>query len=1352
MRTRLKKYILFLSIAFALYSFTGPANVYAAGRTSSEPTASAWKIQWRADRDLHDIVALPGGTIYAIGNQGAFYKSVDGGQHWHYQKVCSANLNAALFRTDGHGWVVGDLGVIFQTSNGGATWTAQQSNTQHNLRDIAADNAGHLWAVGDHGALLHSDDGQTWLVMAPPTIFALTAVYFSDQDHGWIVGTHGVLLRTADAGSNWTTQSGSTAWLYDIAFSSSGQEGWIVGNSGTILHSTDAGSSWQAVANPSSYNLRGVAAAGPGKAWVVGAGGFIAAVDAQGVHQHITPVQTNLTAATVGDGTIWFAGAWNAILRSQDGGTNWDMPNGGGVYEFFDVSFADSKHGWVVGQRHHQQNAEKHLGIIFHTDDGGYSWEMQHFPGESGEFEGVSFADAQRGVVTGRYGKALYTEDGGQTWHTQTLPPAANWIYRVEMDPTGNAWAGASFGRLYHTMDFGHNWDYYCLHFPSPGEGTCINKFNLTVRGLAAVGQNVWLLGKDGQMEVGTDVGAGRLNTLTAAPAQVYEHWYRVPLISGRAFNHLNNGYFLNLNEGWVVGVAGALWHTLDGGRSSGDWTLMTPTDTLPPAWRIADLYDVQFANKKTGIVVGGQCDDYSRPANPASGDDHFWCVYAYSDDYTYDRAFLARTKDGGRNWQTEVIPGVPILYEVSMVGDNAAWAVGAAGAIVHYAGEPSAPVAYQMNTAPTLDGNLNDWPHVGVLSVTATTADNVQGVDVPSSTDLSATLRTVWLPDRLLLGIHVNDDQVETSASNFLNDDSIELGIDGAHNNVGGGHDDHLYLITAAGATYDWMTPTTTISAAVQCVAGGYEIELAIPAAQILGHSGTLSAGQQIGFSLALRDNDNGGKIDNIIVKDGTDPGTPSAEFGTITLRGRQLILQRDLNDFSTVQDTYIDRYHATTNYSQQDASRLHLLHLAANNSLGDIASALFKFDLSFLPRETVITKADLVLRVGIRQGNGTLHAALYKLLRPWQLDVVHWINATLDQKWEHPGADGSADRAMTPVSVIDIDHPIDWYRWNVQPLAQAWVRNPAENYGFILHAARGAPVTYKVVSSEFTDDPTKRPRLEVQYDLYPVPTPTATATPTATPTPFGTPTVTPTATNTPTVTPTPTATPTPLPPPLTWEGTAQADAYMSGWAPNEHPTDAFLAVKHGALRTLLRFDLSGIPVGALVKDATITLRVAAAPSAPDATLTGYVLRQPWNETEVTWNSPRAGRVWQIPGADGADDRAPTVAAQGQVSCRYCSVTLDATAAVAAWLAAPNANHGLQLRSSSYDEIHFMDRTALDPAYRPHLVVHYDLPTPTPTVTPTTTPTATLTATPTMTPTATPTPALYWLPLITTP
>lgn len=1071
--------------------------------TETVPIANAWTIQWRADRDLHDVSVCSNGlTIYTVGDKGALYKSVDGGSHWHYQRISTVNLHGVLAGSDGQSWIIGDKGTILYSDDDGQMWVKQQSNTQYNLLGIVA-IAGQLWVVGEHGTILYSNDGLTWNKASTPSTATLNAIYFTDTLHGWIVGQHGTLLYTDSGGEHWLAKNSHTAvGLSGVAFSADAENGWIVGDMGTILHSADGGQTWSIIPTHFSVDLHGVAVDNAEQPWVVGTQGFIATVDSlQTVNQHPTDVKTGLSAINISNGVILITGQWNALLRSRDNGNTWDMPNGGGVYEFFDVSFVDTKHGWAVGQRHHQQNAEKHLGIILHTDDGGYSWEVQHFPGESGELEGVSFADTQRGVVTGRYGKALYTEDGGQTWHTQTLPPSANWIYRVEMDKQGNAWAGASFGRLYHSANFGHNWDYYCLHFPASGEGNCRNVFNLTARGIATAGQTVYLMAKDGQMEVGQKIGSNN------------EHWYRVSLVAGRAANHLNNGYFINPDQGWVVGVAGTLWHTVTGGKHSSDWTLMTPGDTLSPDWRIADLYDVQFANAKTGIVVGGQCDDYSRPSNPAAGNDHLWCIYAYSNDYAYDRAFVATTKDGGLHWNSAVIPSVPLLYEVTMVGNNA-WASGAAGAIVHYGGAPSAPIAYQMNVAPTLDGQLNDWPHTKMITLTATTADDIQG-QTPSTSDLSGTFQTVWTPRQLLVGIHVTDDAVRTSVTNPLQSDAVILGIDGLHNNHPGGADDHLYLVTADGKAYDWMTPTLAISTATTVNDGGYTVEMGIPAAQILGHSGTLTPTQEIGFSFALQDNDNGAVVDTTLVKDGKDPSKPTSEFGTITLLGRRFTLQQGLNDYSAVQDTYIDRYYPDQNYAYQDREGLPLLHLRANHNLGDVASVLLRFDLSFLPPETKIEEANLGLYVQSQQGSDTFHAALYQLLRDWRVDVVSWLNTTFGETWAKPGANNPMDRAMTPAAEMNIDHSQRWYQWHIPGLVQQWLNHPATNYGAVVRESQKVSVIYRVLSNE-SSDVTHHPRLEIVYDLYPVatPTPLATATPTATAT----------------VTPTPTSTATPI------------------------------------------------------------------------------------------------------------------------------------------------------------------------------------------------------------------------------
>ena len=57
------------------------------------------------------------------------------------------------------------------------------------------------WAVGFHGALLHTTDGgETWTRQFGGTFFPLSAVTFVDAQIGTIVGFWGTILRTTTGG------------------------------------------------------------------------------------------------------------------------------------------------------------------------------------------------------------------------------------------------------------------------------------------------------------------------------------------------------------------------------------------------------------------------------------------------------------------------------------------------------------------------------------------------------------------------------------------------------------------------------------------------------------------------------------------------------------------------------------------------------------------------------------------------------------------------------------------------------------------------------------------------------------------------------------------------------------------------------------------------------------------------------------------------------------------------------------------------------------------------------------------------------------------------------------------------
>jgi len=116
-----------------------------------------------------------------------------------------------------------------------------------------------------------------------------------------------------------------------------------------------------------------------------------------------------------------------------------------------------------------------------------------------------------------------------------------------------------------------------------------------------------------------------------------------------------------------------------------------------------------------------------------------------------------------------------------------------------------------------------------------------------------------------------------------------------------------------------------------------------------------------------------------------------------------------------------------------------------------------------------------------------------------------------------------------------------LQYFDWEITSLAQAWIGNPATNYGLELRsesegsygwrgfASRENPLAYRPkLVIEYHLPPTPTPTLTPTGSQTPTPTPTSSRTPTPTSSPTRTPTLTSSRTNTPTPTSSPTRTPT--------------------------------------------------------------------------------------------------------------------------------------------------------------------------------------------------------------------------------
>lgn len=231
------------------------------------------------ERNVYDLARSEWPRSYLL-------KTEDGGDSWS-RVVASAEdadvlLTRVLFVDARRGWVFGELGALYSTGDGGATWERQRVPTQRRLLGASFLDAAQGWLVGAGGMILQtSNGGSIWRsAQVPATASAparLNAVSFADARRGWAVGPGGLVLSTADGGRTWVRQNSNTAAdLSDVKFFDA-SEGWAVGAEGTVLHTTDGGAAWGTEPSGTRHPLERISFVGRTRGWAVGFGGTIIA-------------------------------------------------------------------------------------------------------------------------------------------------------------------------------------------------------------------------------------------------------------------------------------------------------------------------------------------------------------------------------------------------------------------------------------------------------------------------------------------------------------------------------------------------------------------------------------------------------------------------------------------------------------------------------------------------------------------------------------------------------------------------------------------------------------------------------------------------------------------------------------------------------------------------------------------------------------------------------------------------------------------------------------------------------------------------------------------------------------------
>ncbi|MBN2579044.1 MAG: hypothetical protein JXB10_08645 [Pirellulales bacterium] len=305
--------------------------------------------------------------------------------------LADAQLNAVFFLDARRGWAVGDRGAIWHTDDGGRLWTVQTSGVRGTLSSVSfVDEKTGFTAGGTARPFAHdgvgvflstTDGGRTWSCPTRQELPPLRRIRFLDAEIGWAVATPSALfpagvLITRDGGRTWKPIGGGapTAWLTGEMVDP--LTGALAGRDGIAARVLRGCVKPLRNETFGLRNLRAMTLLPPVHGWLVGDGGLVMT-------------------------TVDLGAAWQTPVAEVP-------PQIAAQFDFAALAVRGEK-VWIAGTPGTR---------VVYSPDAGRSWSV--FPtGNRLPLEALTFADDQRGWAVGALGTILATEDGGRTWVRQ---------------------------------------------------------------------------------------------------------------------------------------------------------------------------------------------------------------------------------------------------------------------------------------------------------------------------------------------------------------------------------------------------------------------------------------------------------------------------------------------------------------------------------------------------------------------------------------------------------------------------------------------------------------------------------------------------------------------------------------------------------------------------------------------------------------------------------------------------------------------------------------------------------------------------------------------------------------------
>ena len=310
---------------------------------------------------LFSLLAVLGGTLLITAYPKSFALN---GSTWSAMTTGTNQLLYATSFAPGDtttGWMVGAGGIIFSTTNSGATWVAQVSGVATDLRAVYAASTTTAYAAGVGGVILKTTNGgAAWVAQASGTVQNLEgfACVLGDANTCWTVGDNNTIVKTTNGGAAWVAQVGPVGIvsIAEIAVASA-NVAWAAaddgGGNGKLIATLNGGALWFDQGLTQAGNtFNGIALFDTNNGYAVGGGGIVRRMtDGTTWNVQASGTAVNLRAVTYGS-TAQIAmtvGSGGVGISTTNGGTAWSAETTGTGNALFGLALVSDTIAYAVG-------------------------------------------------------------------------------------------------------------------------------------------------------------------------------------------------------------------------------------------------------------------------------------------------------------------------------------------------------------------------------------------------------------------------------------------------------------------------------------------------------------------------------------------------------------------------------------------------------------------------------------------------------------------------------------------------------------------------------------------------------------------------------------------------------------------------------------------------------------------------------------------------------------------------------------------------------------------------------------------------------------------------------------------